>query len=111
MNDLADPIEAAGSAAVVASAVELGLIESLSDPAPAAEHASRLGLDPEATGLELEALVALDAELAPVGERRGRAPRAPDGRDGLDELVERSHAEPGHMLAREARRGGVLAGA
>jgi hypothetical protein len=33
MSELADPIEAGGSAAVVASAVELGLIESLSDPA------------------------------------------------------------------------------
>jgi SAM-dependent methyltransferase len=68
MNDLADPMEAAGSAAVVASAVELGLIESLSDPAPAAEHASRLGLDPEATRLELEALVALGI----AEERHGR---------------------------------------
>jgi ubiquinone/menaquinone biosynthesis C-methylase UbiE len=59
MSDLADPIEAAGSAAVVASAIAVGLIESLSDPAPAAEHATRLELDPEATRLELEALVAL----------------------------------------------------
>ena len=68
MSDLADPIEAGGSAAVVASAIEVGLIESLSDPAPAAEHASRLGLDPEATGLELEALVALGI----AEERHGR---------------------------------------
>lgn len=68
MSDLADPMEAAGSAAVVASAVELGLIESLSDPAPAAEHASRLGLDPQATRLELEALVALGI----AEERDGR---------------------------------------
>ena len=58
MSDLADPIEAYGCAAVIASAVEVGLVESLSDPAPAVEHASRLGLDPEATRLELEALVA-----------------------------------------------------
>jgi SAM-dependent methyltransferase len=59
MSDLADPIEADGCAAVVASAVEIGLVESLLDPAPTVEHATRLGLDPEATRLELEALVAL----------------------------------------------------
>ena len=68
MSDLADPIEATGAAAVVASAVAVSLIESLSDPAPAAEHATRLGLDPEATRLELEALVALGI----AEERHGR---------------------------------------
>jgi SAM-dependent methyltransferase len=76
MSDLADPIEADGSAAVVASAVEVGLVESLADPAPAAEHASRLGLDPEATHLELEALVALG-----IAEER-------DGRFGAAEAAD-----------------------
>jgi ubiquinone/menaquinone biosynthesis C-methylase UbiE len=82
MSELADPIEAGGSAAVVASAVELGLIESLLDPAPAVEHASRLGLDPEATGLELQALVALG-----IAEER-------DGRFGTSEAADQLTAGP-----------------
>jgi SAM-dependent methyltransferase len=76
MSDLADPLEAAGSAAVIASAAELGLIESLSDPAPAVEHATRLGLDPKATDLELKALVALG-----IAEER-------DGRFGASKAAE-----------------------
>ncbi len=90
MSELADPIAAAGSAAVLASAERLGLIESLADPAPATEHASRLGLDPEATALELDALVALGLAEArhgrfgaaerPAGSARvpGPVPSGPD---------------------------------
>lgn len=81
MGELAELIEAGGSAAVVASALELGLIESLADPGPAAEHARRLGLDPEATGLELEALVALG-----IAEER-------DGRFGASQADGRITAE------------------
>jgi SAM-dependent methyltransferase len=91
MSDLAGPIEADGSAAVVASAVELGLIESLSDPAPAVEHASRLGLDPEATRLELEALVALGI----AEERDGRFA----GAEAADQLA------PGPSLLALPERG------
>jgi SAM-dependent methyltransferase len=91
MIDLADLIEADGLAAVVASAVELGLIESLSDPAPAAEHASRLGLDPEATHLELEALVALG-----IAEER-------DGRFGAAEAADQ--LAPGPPLGALPERG------
>jgi SAM-dependent methyltransferase len=91
MSELADPIDAGGSAAVVASAFELGLIESLSDPAPAAEHASRLGLDPEATGLELEALVALG-----IAEER-------DGRFGTSEAADQ--LTPGPPLGALPERG------
>ena len=58
MSGPADPVEVAGCAAVIASAIEVGLIDSLSDPAAPAEHARRLRLDPEATRLELDALVA-----------------------------------------------------
>lgn len=91
MSDLADPIEADGCAAVIASAVELGLIESLSDPAPAAEHASRLRLDPEATHLELEALVALG-----IAEER-------DGRFGAAEATDQ--LAPGLPLGALPERG------
>jgi SAM-dependent methyltransferase len=59
MTGLGEPIEPRGSAAVVASARELGLIESLAQPAPAQEHAARLGLDAKGTRLALAALAAL----------------------------------------------------
>jgi ubiquinone/menaquinone biosynthesis C-methylase UbiE len=91
MSDLADPIEAYGCAAVIAGAVEVGLVESLSDPAPAVEHASRLGLDPEATRLELEALVALG-----IAEER-------DGRFGAAEAADQ--LAPGLPLGARPERG------
>jgi SAM-dependent methyltransferase len=73
MKGLLEPVELAGPAAVVASAYEVGLIEYLARPAPAAEHAERLGLDPEATALALEAL----ASLGIAEEREGRFGRSP----------------------------------
>jgi ubiquinone/menaquinone biosynthesis C-methylase UbiE len=65
--ELAELLEHRGTAAVLRSAHELGLLESLGDPAPVAEHARRLGLHVEATHLLLEALVALGI----AGERQG----------------------------------------
>lgn len=64
--------ELAGSVATVTTAYEEGLIDSLSDPAPPAEHARRLGLDPDAVELVLDALVAVGV----AEERNGRVGRS-----------------------------------
>jgi 2-polyprenyl-3-methyl-5-hydroxy-6-metoxy-1,4-benzoquinol methylase len=52
-------IDLGGSVAAVTAAYEAGLVDSLSRPAPAEEHAKRLGLDPEAVELVLDTLVAV----------------------------------------------------
>jgi ubiquinone/menaquinone biosynthesis C-methylase UbiE len=66
--ELAELLEQRGTAALLATAYESGLIDSLADSAPAVEHARRLQLDPEATRLALEALVAIGM----AREREGR---------------------------------------
>jgi SAM-dependent methyltransferase len=66
--NLSELIELGGSVATVATAYELGLVDSLSHPAPPAEHAERLDLDPEAVELVLDLLVALGvAEMRDEG--------------------------------------------
>jgi ubiquinone/menaquinone biosynthesis C-methylase UbiE len=86
MTELGELTEAGGSAALVASAYELGLVESLARPASAEEHAERLRLDPEATMLALDALAAL-----------GIATES-DGRFGASERLSLDASQPSSEL-------------
>jgi SAM-dependent methyltransferase len=81
---LGEPIEIGGESAVVASAYETGLLESLARPAPPDEHAARLGLNAEAVALVLEGLASL-----------GFA-RREDGRFGASPALEAAMGDPAH---------------
>jgi ubiquinone/menaquinone biosynthesis C-methylase UbiE len=57
--DLAEWVERGGAVATIRTACQTGLLDSLSRPAPPAQHAKRLRLDPHAVSLVLDVLVAL----------------------------------------------------
>jgi SAM-dependent methyltransferase len=83
---LSELIELGGSTAAVAAAHESGLLDSLSEPASPAQHARRLGIDPEAVALVLDTLIALG-----VAQQR-------DGRVGNSETLTATRGTPLHDL-------------